>query len=98
MPRQRSWEKARYWREKISDQQQSGMSIKEFCHRHSISQPSFYAWKRKLKQRESQSSSELKLIPLVVSDTAAEVATQPSVTIRLPGGVQLDIFSSDAVQ
>ena len=98
MPRQGSLEKARYWREKISEQHQSGISIKEFCHQHSISQPSFYAWKRKLKQREFQSASELKLIPLVVSDTAEKVATQPSVTIRLPGGVQLDVFSSDAVQ
>ena len=94
----RSAEKERFWRSRIVDQQQSALSVKEYCQRESISQPSFYAWKRKLKEREVQSDSDLKLIPVVVSDTTGDAPARPSVTIRLPGGVQLDVFASDSVQ
>ena len=36
------------WRERMSRWQRSGLSITEFCQREQISQPSFFAWRKRL--------------------------------------------------
>jgi len=36
------------WREIIERQQASGLSVGAFCHRDSIAESSFFAWKRRL--------------------------------------------------
>lgn len=43
------------WRRRIERQRSSGLSIAEFCRREDLSQASFHAWKRKL--RDSRSAS-----------------------------------------
>ena len=43
--------KQQRWLELILRCQRSQLSIREFCQRHCISEPSFFAWRRVLKQR-----------------------------------------------
>jgi hypothetical protein len=38
------------WRQRIKRQQDSGLSIAEFCRREDVSSPSFSVWRRKLRQ------------------------------------------------
>jgi hypothetical protein len=45
-------EKDAKWRRVMSEFSKSGLTAREFCHRNSISEPSFYSWKRTLKQRD----------------------------------------------
>jgi hypothetical protein len=35
-------------------QQRSGLSVRAFCRQHNLSQPSFYAWRRTIAQRDAQ--------------------------------------------
>ena len=98
MVRRRSVEKERFWGEKIAEHQHSGLSVKEFCRRKAISQPSFYAWRRKLELRERGQDADVQLIPVVISESADHNPTRPSITIRLPGGIELDVFASEPVR
>ena len=41
----------RAWRERISAWAASGLTARAYCRDHGVSEPSFYAWRRKLRQR-----------------------------------------------
>jgi hypothetical protein len=40
------------WRRRVKRQQESGLSIAEFCRREKVSSHKFHVWKRKLRQAE----------------------------------------------
>ncbi len=40
--------KADEWAERIAAQQRSGMSVKQFCKEHGLTEYSFYAWRKRL--------------------------------------------------
>ena len=43
--------KQRFWQEQIARWRHSGLSVRQFCQREGLSEPSFYAWRRVLSQR-----------------------------------------------
>jgi transposase-like protein len=51
MARRTDASKQRRWLELICLWQQSQLSVRAFCNRHRLSEPSFYAWRRLLQQR-----------------------------------------------
>ena len=55
---QKEWQ----WRRWIAQWQTSGLSVRDFCARHGLAVPNFYAWRRRLQQR--------------AADTPAVVAVQ----------------------
>ena len=63
----RSSEKEAFWRLVIDEQKASGLSIREFCQQESISQPSFYAWRKELQRRDRTRHADT-LIPVNVVD------------------------------
>ncbi len=42
--------KADVWRERLGEQARSGLSVKQFCAEHGLTQYSFYAWRKRLRQ------------------------------------------------
>lgn len=54
--RRRDDGKERVWRARISRWRQSGLTIREFCRRNGLSEPSFYAWRRELTRRGGRRS------------------------------------------
>jgi hypothetical protein len=44
--------KERFWRGHLTDQAASVLSIRGYCGQHSISEPSFYAWRREIARRD----------------------------------------------
>src|SRR3981081_3546572 len=40
------------WAERISAQQRSGISVKQFCKEQGLTEGSFYAWRKRLQKRE----------------------------------------------
>jgi transposase-like protein len=40
--------KADQWAERIAAQQRSGVSVKQFCKEHGLTEYSFYAWRKRL--------------------------------------------------
>jgi transposase len=43
--------KADEWAERISTQQRSGMSVKQFCKEQGLTEYSFYAWRKRLLEK-----------------------------------------------
>jgi len=48
--RPRDPRKEQHWQRWIHLWQQSGLSVRAFCDRHHLEEPSFYAWRRHLQQ------------------------------------------------
>jgi hypothetical protein len=44
--------KAQRWRQLIDQWQRSGLTVRDFCQRQHVPVPSFYAWRRTLRQRD----------------------------------------------
>ena len=40
-----------YWREKIAAQERSGRSVQQFCKEQGLNNPSFYYWRKRLRQQ-----------------------------------------------
>ena len=49
----RSTEKEEFWRLAMREHQLSGLSIRAFCQREGLSEPSFYAWRKKIVKRKA---------------------------------------------
>jgi transposase-like protein len=45
-------EKVAEWQERLARFHRSGTSIAQFCHDEGVSTPSFYVWRRKLRQKK----------------------------------------------
>ncbi|HXZ47170.1 MAG TPA: transposase [Pseudolabrys sp.] len=46
--------KERFWRKMVRRWQRSGVTIRDFCEAHGLSEPSFYGWRRELAKRDEQ--------------------------------------------
>ena len=43
--------KEQLWRQRLRQWRASGLTIRAFCDRHGLAEPSFYAWRRELERR-----------------------------------------------
>lgn len=85
-------ERRDYWKAAIELQQQSGRSIRQFCQQEGLSEPSFYAWRRRLRMAEhgrpSAPEAAAKFLPVQVpastSPLVIELAT--GTTLRVAEG------------
>jgi transposase-like protein len=91
----RSAEKAEFWRLVLDEHRNSGMSIKAFCAQQGVSEPAFYAWRRKLQSRGASSDPPGKLVPVtVVDDHRPELRDPSQVQIVTPAGFVLRVSAS----
>ena len=103
MARKKSTEKELHWRNLVTRQAGSGLSIRQYCAKEGISQPSFYAWRKRLRGQESagrrsrepsgkeQANGGSAFIPLRLRDSAsALVVIHPlGYQVRVTGEVNL---------
>jgi putative transposase len=73
------------WRERIAEQQRSGLSIKQFCKEHGLAEHSFYFWRRKLRVPDAVRFA------LVDHGQRPEAAAEAWIELFLPGGEKLRI-------
>lgn len=86
MARQPDLGLAQRWRELISRQAESGMTITAFCEFHRISTASFYQWRRKLGDSWPTPKDHFVRVE-VLEDQASE----PSARVHFPNGSMLEI-------
>jgi hypothetical protein len=95
--------KAVLWRGIVRRQPESGLSIRDFCAAEGISEPSFYAWRKKLRQRPCDDRPEARqsrhgeegadnaplFVPLKLVDAAAmlEIVHPLGYRIQVTGDV-----------
>ena len=90
-----------FWRSVLQRQTDSGLNVARFCRQESISAPSFYAWRRKLKQRDAtaqqvdsavdhEAHQGAHLLPVQIEAGASTAL----VRILLPQGASIEAPSS----
>lgn len=94
------------WRQRIERFDAANMTVAQFCRSEGVSQPSFYQWKRTIRQMPQQAESpSVRFRPVQV--TAAAIEDNPldaqnpqpeppappiaSTTIELPGGIRIRV-------
>jgi hypothetical protein len=90
----RSAEKEAFWRIVVEEHRDSGLTIKDFCKQQGISEPSFYAWRKRLKERDAEGRAPGMLVPVRLVDKQDDAAgKRDSVTLRIatPSGFTVDI-------
>jgi transposase len=70
------------WRQRLVRFEHSGLCVTAFCDREGVSAPSFYAWRRRLRNDPPGSSDGPRFLPV-------HVVASPSVELVLPGGAVL---------
>ena len=48
--------KERFWRRMVRRWRRSGLGVRAFCAEHGLAEPSFYAWRRIVAQRDQESA------------------------------------------
>ena len=88
--RVRDEQKEQQWRRWIAQWRTSGLSVRDFCVRHGLATPSFYAWRRTLKRRAAEKAA---FVPVqVVADAvpaqagAREAVLADGRTVRVAPG------------
>jgi transposase len=82
--------KSEEWRERIAAQEQSGVSVKQFCEEQGFTEQSFYFWRKRLRR---QTPLRFALVETggTVRDRAAEAALELVLTtgerLRIGAGV-----------
>lgn len=83
-------ERRRYWRELLTQQRRSGMSVTAFCRRHDLSAASFYGWRQRLAdERRQDEPAQVSFVPLPIGQ--AMPAGAAGFVLELPNGVQVTV-------
>lgn len=80
--------KEAFWRDAIRRQAGSGLSVREFCRRHRLSEPSFYERRRTFRERDARRSvAPPAFVPVIVRDErTTAVGPDAGLIIELRGG------------
>lgn len=92
MATRRSSQREAFWRGEVGRQATSGLSVRRFCQERGLSEPSFYAWRRTLQERDQAAVPAF--LPVVVAPQAnasptsvsAALPSRERITIELRGG------------
>jgi hypothetical protein len=107
-PERRDPVKEKHWRRLLRQWQRSGLTGRDFCAVHRLSEPSFYAWRREIARRDQQPPSvatpataadaptplfqELTLAPLAPLPSAIEVVLAQGRLLRIGPGFDADLL------
>lgn len=84
---QRDTKREAHWRRLIGRWRESGQGVRPFCRREKLSEPSFYAWRRVIQERDRQRRPEPPaFVPVVVRQEQPQPAACERITVRLRGG------------
>jgi transposase-like protein len=91
----RSEERTAHWREVVSRQAASGLTVAAFCREASISAPTFYFWRRRLQDASAspapRPAAERGVQAGFVPVRVAAAASPTALRIYLPRGVCLEL-------
>jgi len=69
---QRRANKERFWRTRVRRWRSSGLSVRAFCEEQGLAEPTFYAWRRILAERDAEcDAAAVHFVPV-------QVASEPS--------------------
>lgn len=83
------------WRERVRRQQDSSLSVAEFCEAEGVSAASFYQWRKRLAAVDQSATAEAEplFVPVAVRGDVRE-----SIRLELPNGLLVHLPGSIAAQ
>jgi transposase-like protein len=90
-----------WWRRQLQRQQQSGMTVAEFCRRHGIQPVTFYSWKRRFQDNAAAPAASFPMPqpqakPLTRGVPPSDAAFVPLAIVDASGGGLLEIEFGNA--
>lgn len=83
----RRGDRREYWRKIIAEQERSGLPIRRFCEQAKVAEPSFYAWRARLR---GETKVEFALVeprtPGRLGASEIEVRLSTGEELRIPAG------------
>ena len=100
MPRTPNPQLHAIWRERIRQQEASGLTIEQFCAREGIARSKFHAWKRRFRLADAAGQrpatpSPSTFLPVRVHLLQRALEEPPPIEADLPNGVRLRIPAAD---
>lgn len=80
--------KERFWRGHVGEQAAGGLSVRLYCERHGLTEPSFYAWRRELTRRAATTRNGSS--PRNALSAAAATGRKPAVAVKF---ARLDVLA-----
>ena len=74
------------WRQRIAEQERSGLSVKQFCKERGFTEYSFYSWRKRLRKKEPVRFALVDRQP-----APQETGTEVHLELVLAGGERLRI-------
>jgi hypothetical protein len=75
-----------YWRERIAEQERSGISVRRFCEEQGLTEQSFYLWRKRLQRQQP-----LRFALVETGLARQQPATEPGLELVLVTGERLRI-------
>jgi transposase-like protein len=88
--RRRDVEKEQFWRKVVDGFDAGRGTVRAWCLKHGVSEPSFYAWRRELKRRDATARSPTTQL-LRVKVVSPPQPASAGVMIELADGLRLHI-------
>lgn len=90
----RSLDKEAFWRLVLDEHEASGLTVRAFCKQESLSEPSFYTWRKELRKRDQESAvvQESRLLPVEIVGGSA-VSTPPRLTSERNSSAALEVVT-----
>ncbi len=86
--------KVSVWRERFERFAASKRKTAPFCAAEGVSPASFYAWRRKLGLAKPRANKKPQAFQQVVVSQQVMVHSAPALSVRLPGGVEIEAFGA----
>lgn len=88
------------WREAVACQAASGLTVREFCEQNGLREPSFYAWRRTLQERDAQRQANEATGPafLPVKLAPPNALPAPGFALEFPSGRILRLPESLSIE
>ena len=83
---ERATAKSDQWRERLAEHERSGLTVKRFCEERGITQYSFYAWRKRLREQ-----GPVRFALVERGRVRAEPASAPGLELILSTGERLRI-------
>ncbi len=95
----RNLEREQFWRLVLEEHAKSELNARAFCRRESISEPSFYAWRRKLRERDAGPAvADLVPVEVVSSEMPVIGGLSGQIEVVLAGGLVVRIHEDCSIE
>lgn len=78
--------RSEYWRERIAEQERSGLSVERFCKEQGLTEQTFYVWRKRLREQQP-----MRFALVETGSSARELDRDAGLELVLPRGERLRI-------